>query len=62
MAQSPDDDLWFFDIATHEVTHGKTKGWQHRMGPYPTREAAEAALDIAKARNRAADDWDNEDD
>jgi hypothetical protein len=28
------------------------------MGPYPTREAAEHALDQAKARTRA---WDEED-
>ena len=32
------------------------------MGPYATREEAEHAIEIAKARNEAADAYDAEDD
>ncbi|GAB2915184.1 hypothetical protein GCM10027047_11350 [Rhodococcus aerolatus] len=50
-----DDEQWYFDTATHQAVQGKQKGFQNRMGPYPTREAAERALETARARNEAAD-------
>ncbi|MBK3427429.1 hypothetical protein [Corynebacterium tuberculostearicum] len=56
------DQKWFFDPATKEVSQGKTSGWENRMGPYDTREEAENAIEIAQARNEAADAADEEDD
>ena len=52
----------FFDPATKEVSQGKTSGWENRMGPYDTRKEAENAIEIAQARNDAADAADKEDD
>lgn len=52
---------YFYDVATGTVTEGRTTGWENRMGPYPTREAAEAALEIARARSAAWDEEDEED-
>ncbi|WP_299139338.1 hypothetical protein [uncultured Corynebacterium sp.] len=56
------DQKWFFDPATKEVSQGKISGWENRMGPYDTREEAENAIEIAQARNDAADAADEEDD
>lgn len=56
------DQKWFFDPATKEVSQGKNSGWENRMGPYDTREEAENAIEIAQARNDAADAADKEDD
>ncbi|MCZ9306372.1 hypothetical protein L8V01_02565 [Corynebacterium sp. c8Ua_181] len=56
------DQKWFFDPATKEVSQGKASGWENRMGPYDTREEAENAIEIAQARNDAADAADEEDD
>jgi len=56
------DQKWFFDPATKEVSQGKAFGWENRMGPYDTREEAENAIEIAQARNDAADAADEEDD
>ncbi len=50
---------FYFNIATKQVEEGKLSDWKDRMGPYPTREAAQRALDIAAARTKA---WDDEDD
>ena len=55
------DQKWFFDPTTKEVSQGKTSGWENRMGPYDTREEAENAIEIAQARNDAADAADEED-
>lgn len=49
---------FYYNIATGQVEEGKASAWQDRMGPYPTREAAQHALDIARARSKA---WDEED-
>lgn len=49
---------FYFNTATGQVEEGKVSDWSDRMGPYPTREAAEHALDRAAARSRA---WDEED-
>ena len=43
-----------------EVTQGKTSGWDNRMGPYSSRDEAEHALQIARERTRAADEWDED--
>lgn len=52
---TPEDEKWYFDPKTHEVTQGKEGAWENRMGPYDTREEAAAALEIAAARRAAAD-------
>lgn len=49
------DEQWFFDPVTGEVTEGKVSGWKNRMGPYDSKELAENAFEIAKKRNDAAD-------
>lgn len=56
------DEQWYYDTATGKVTQGAESGWDNRMGPYATREEAEHAIKIAKARNEAADAYDAEDD
>lgn len=48
---------FWFNLTTHEVSEGREAPWTSRMGPYPTREAAEAAL--VKARARTAE-WDED--
>ncbi|MCD5311608.1 hypothetical protein [Kineosporia babensis] len=50
---------YWYNLATNqvEVTDHKGQG-KDVMGPYPTREAAEAALASAKSRTEA---WDEED-
>ncbi len=51
---------WYFDTSTGEVSRGKATGWDNRMGPYDTEAAARAALETARARTAAADDWDED--
>lgn len=48
---------FYFNTKTGEVEVGKPSSWSHRMGPYPTREAAERALQTAHVRTEA---WDEE--
>ena len=60
---STDDDVtgqdqYYYDTRTGEVARGPVGSWSGRMGPYPTREAAENALATARARTEA---WDEED-
>ncbi|MCB7135467.1 SPOR domain-containing protein [Cellulosimicrobium marinum] len=40
------------------MQRGRGSSWTHRMGPYPTREAAQEALETARRRSDA---WDEED-
>lgn len=49
---------FYFNVETGEVEQGKQSSWSSRLGPYPTREAAEHALETARRRNAA---WDEED-
>lgn len=52
----PDDDVaFFYNLTTGEVEQGRQHAAQHLMGPYPTRAAAAAALEGARARTEA---WD----
>ena len=46
---------YYLNTRTGEVEKGKRSGWQHRMGPYPTAEAAAQAFEIARERNAASD-------
>ena len=52
-----DKEFWF-NPETREVEEGRVSPWTDRMGPYPTREAAQAALEKAEARTEAWDEAD----
>ena len=56
-----DTPQYWYNISTHEVEEGHRSSWQHLMGPYPTREAAEQALAKAAARTQAWDEQDERD-
>jgi hypothetical protein len=49
---------YYFNLSTREVEEGLVSSWSHRIGPYPTREAAERALETAARRGDA---WDKDD-
>lgn len=57
-----EDLKWYFNPQTGDVTQGPEGSWEERMGPYDSREEAAAALATAEARNKAAEDYDAEDD
>ncbi|WP_149202865.1 SPOR domain-containing protein [Actinotalea subterranea] len=54
---APTGDFWF-NPGTGEVEEGRVSPWTERMGPYPTRAAAQDALLRARARSDA---WDEDD-
>ncbi|MFD4353351.1 hypothetical protein ACFWPK_01380 [Nocardia sp. NPDC058519] len=54
-----DDNEWYYCLEHHKAEQGKTCWYGDRMGPYPDQATAERALEIAKARNKAADDEDD---
>ena len=58
MADDDGSDEFWFNVVTKQVEQGHQSGWQDLMGPYPTRAAAEHALEQAAARNKA---WDAQD-
>jgi hypothetical protein len=49
---------WYYNLETHEVEEGLISDWTKRIGPYPTREAAERALETAARRTA---EWDEAD-
>ncbi|WP_066462000.1 hypothetical protein [Sanguibacter suarezii] len=53
---------FYFNTKTRQVEVGKPSSWTHRMGPYPTREAAERALQIAQVRTEVWDEENKDDD
>ncbi len=57
---------FYYNLATGEIEEGKVHGATTRMGPYPTAEAARAALAHAQERNAAWDAadarWQEDDD
>ncbi|GEE00978.1 hypothetical protein nbrc107696_14240 [Gordonia spumicola] len=57
-----DDTQWYYQISTGAVTKGKVGDVFDRMGPYPDEATARRALEIAAARNAAADAQDESDD
>ena len=64
MAEQGGTEFWV-DLATGDVEQGRQSPGSQRMGPYPTREAAQRAFDTAAARNEAWDEADrrwNDDD
>jgi hypothetical protein len=50
-----DDQSWWFCLKHQAVEHGAGCPNKDRLGPYPTREAAERALETVKERNA---EWD----
>lgn len=55
---------FFYNTRTGQVEEGRQSVATELMGPYTTREEASRALEIARARNEAADeaerDWNDE--
>jgi hypothetical protein len=49
---------YWFNTKSRQVEEGHQSDWQNLMGPYPTREQAERALETAKANTEK---WDRED-
>ncbi|PAU67104.1 hypothetical protein [Bifidobacterium criceti] len=49
---------WYYNTATGQVELGPQSPMEHRIGPYPTRQAAMDALKTAAERNKK---WDDED-
>jgi hypothetical protein len=50
MTDGIDDDQWYYNVITKQVERrGEGKGTDH-LGPYPTREAAEHAIETVRAR------------
>lgn len=52
---------WWFDLKTKQVVQDDKAGKAaDRLGPYPSREAAEHALETVQQRNESADRWDDD--
>jgi hypothetical protein len=49
---------YWFNTETNEVEEGRRSDWSKLMGPYPSRDEAQHALEKAQARTQA---WDKED-
>ena len=49
---------YYYNLETGQVEVGLVSDWTKRIGPYPTREAAAAALESAARRTA---DWDEAD-
>ena len=64
MAEQDAAEFWV-DLTSGAVEEGRQSPGAQRMGPYPTREAAQQAFDTAAARNEGWDEADrrcNDDD
>jgi hypothetical protein len=64
MADNSPDPGWYFCTKHNTVEHGNVCRSLDRLGPYPDKETASRALEIAKARSEAWDkankDWDDD--
>jgi hypothetical protein len=49
---------FYYNIRTRQVEEGHQSDWTDLMGPYPTRRAAERALESARENTER---WDEED-
>ena len=58
MARRDESEQFWFNSETKQVEEGRQSSWTNLMGPYPTRAAAEHALEQAAARTQA---WDADD-
>jgi hypothetical protein len=55
MGDNNPDPGWYYCTKHHTVEHGNVCRSVDRLGPYPDRETASRALEIARARTEA---WD----
>lgn len=53
---------YWYNVETHEVEKDAQSGWKSLIGPYDSREEAEAALAKVRERNEAADAYEEDDD
>lgn len=64
MADNNPDPGWYFCTKHNTVEHGDVCRAKDRLGPYPDRETAANALEIAKKRTEAWDkaekDWNDD--
>lgn len=64
MADNNPDPGWYFCTKHNRVEHGEVCPAIDRLGPYPDRETAENALEIARKRTESWDkserDWDDD--
>jgi hypothetical protein len=64
MVDNNPDPGWYFCTKHNTVEHGSVCRAADRLGPYPDRETASRALEIAKERTKAWDkaerDWDDD--
>jgi hypothetical protein len=58
MSDKSDTQYWFNTTTGQVETSRDQSSWTHLMGPYPTREAAQKALETASNRN---EDWESDD-
>jgi len=58
MARRDESEQFWVNSETKQVEEGRQSSWTNLMGPYPTRAAAEQALEQAAARTQA---WDADD-
>lgn len=58
MSASEEDQKWFYNQETKTVEQGRQSSFEHRLGPYDSKEEAEQAMEIVAARNAAADAYD----
>jgi hypothetical protein len=60
-----DPNQWYFCLKHQEVEAGAGCRAADRLGPYPDRETASQALEVARQRTESADEadrrWDEED-
>lgn len=60
MSEESTQRQYWYNIRTGQVEEGHQSSWTHLMGPYPTREAAQHALELAQQRNESWEDEDRE--
>ncbi|MDO4928262.1 MAG: hypothetical protein Q3976_04290 [Corynebacterium sp.] len=51
---------WYYNISTKQAEQGKKSDSLQRLGPYASKEEAEAALERIAQRNEAADAYDKQ--
>lgn len=54
------DDEWYYSLKDGRVVRADEARAAERLGPYPDRESAERALELARERTESADRADRE--
>ena len=62
MAPITETSEFWYNVNTHQVEVGAQSDWSQLLGPFGTREEAQAAMDRVRANNETADAWDERDD